>query len=243
MGDFVVRSLFPVLVLVGAVYCSELWQQFLSQRFPWRIVRSTPVPERVPPCGGPIGSSFRISEGGSVSPLQTVMVQCGEHKLLVRAQLDLFGIRHWIKTADLTLGTVGCQPTRIYPENHTVLFDYGLHECGSRFCLVDSKAEDSFSTFVLPRDERELDKLQFDLDAFRFYGDEHFITCHLKVAAVDQGDSRNKACTFQKLHKIWTPLEESNSDICACCHVGNCGSTREIVFPSRGRRDLGPEAE
>ncbi|XP_048473827.1 uncharacterized protein LOC125487237 isoform X2 [Rhincodon typus] len=41
----------------------------------------------------------------------------------------------------------------------------------------------------------------------------------------------------------WMPLEASNSDICACCHVGNCGSTREIVLPSRGRTDLGPEAE
>ncbi|XP_048473985.1 zona pellucida sperm-binding protein 3-like isoform X2 [Rhincodon typus] len=119
-------------------------------------------------------------------------------------------------------------------------------------CLLDSKAEDSFSTFVLPRDEREPDKLRFDLDALRFYGDERsliFITCHLKVAAVDQGDSRNKACIFQKLHKVWTPLEESNSDICACCHVGNCGSTREILFPSReseaglqweGEASLGP---
>ncbi|XP_072427913.1 zona pellucida sperm-binding protein 3-like [Chiloscyllium punctatum] len=308
------------------------------------------------------------------------MVQCGEHNLLVRAQLDLFGTGHLIKAADLTLGAVGCQPTRVYPENHTVLFDYGLHECGSRLqitgdfliytthlthtpnypgsvivrtngaavpiecrylrkgnvssnpidptwipfsstrsgeghlsfslrlmngdwlterpstvyslgdlihieasvsmanhiplklyidrcvatlspdkdstlkyriidyngCLLDSKAEDSFSTFVLLGNGQEPDKVRFDLDAFRFYGDEHsmiFITCHLKVAAVDQGDSRNKACTFQKLQKIWSPLEESDSDICACCHVGNCGSTREILFPSRGRRDLGPEAE
>ncbi|XP_059495876.1 zona pellucida sperm-binding protein 3-like [Stegostoma tigrinum] len=320
-----------------------------------------------------------MSEGGSVSPLQTVIVQWRERKLLVRAQLDLFGTRHLIKAADLTLGTAGCRPTRIYPENHTVLFDYGLHECGSRLqmtgdfliytthlthipnypgsvivrtngavipivcryfrkgkvssnpieptwipfsstrsreghlsfslrlmngdwltertstvyslgqlihieasvsmdnhvplklyidrcvatlspgkdssprysiidyngCLVDSQAEDSFSTFVLLRDQREPDKLRFDLDAFCFYGDERsliFITCHLKVAAVDQGDSRNKACTFQKLHKIWTPLEESTSDVCACCHVRNCGSTGEIVFPSRGRRDVGAEA-
>ncbi|XP_072420933.1 zona pellucida sperm-binding protein 3-like [Chiloscyllium punctatum] len=321
-----------------------------------------------------------MSDVGSVSPLQTVMVQCGEHNLLVRAQLDLFGTRHLIKAADLTLGTAGCQPTRIYPENQTVLFDYGLHECGSRLqmtedflvytthlthvpnypgsvivrtngavvpiecrylrkdnvssdpikptwipfsstrsgeghlsfslrlmngdwltertstvyslgdlihieasvslanhlplklyidrcvatlspdkdstprysiidyngCLLDSKAEDSFSTFVSPRDGREPDKFRFDLDAFRFYGDERslmFITCHLRVAAVDQGDSRSKACTFQKLQNIWTPLEESDSDICACCHVGNCGSPREILIPFRGSRDLGPEAE
>ncbi|XP_043540949.1 zona pellucida sperm-binding protein 3-like, partial [Chiloscyllium plagiosum] len=64
------------------------------------------------------------------------------------------------------------------------------------------KAEDSFSTFVLPRDRQEPDKLWCDLDAFRSYGDERsfgFITCHLKVAAVDQEDSRNKACIFRKL--------------------------------------------
>ncbi|XP_041033009.1 zona pellucida sperm-binding protein 3-like [Carcharodon carcharias] len=90
-------------------------------------------------------------------------------------------------------------------------------------CLPDSKAEDSFSTFVLQRDERELDKLWFDLDAFHFLGDDCsliFITCHLKVAPVDQRDSRNKACTFQKVQNVWTPLEESSIDICACCHVG-----------------------
>ncbi|XP_048473807.1 zona pellucida sperm-binding protein 3-like [Rhincodon typus] len=136
MGDFVVKTLFPVLVLVGAVCCSETWQQFMSQRFPWRIMRATPVPERVPPHGGPIGFGFRMSEGGSVSKLQTVMVQCGEHNLLVRAQLDLFGTRHLIKAAELTLGTAGCQPTRIYPENHTVLFNYGLHECDSRLQMT-----------------------------------------------------------------------------------------------------------
>ncbi|XP_072420930.1 zona pellucida sperm-binding protein 3-like [Chiloscyllium punctatum] len=262
------------------------------------------------------------------------MVQCGEHNLLVWAQLDLFGTRHLIQAADLTLGTAGCQPTRVYPENQTVLFDYGLHECGSRLqmigdfliytthlthvpnypgsvivrtngavvpiechylrkgnvssnpirptwipfsstrsgeghlsfslrlmnertstvyslgdlihieasvsmsnhvplklyidrcvatlspdkdstprysiidyngCLLDSKAEDSFSNFVLPRDGWESDKLQYDLDAFRFDGDGRslmFITCHLRVAAVDQGDSRNKACTFQKLQNM-----------------------------------------
>ncbi|XP_072420372.1 zona pellucida sperm-binding protein 3-like [Chiloscyllium punctatum] len=315
---------------------------------------------------GPVPSSLsgarrhgRCGSLGSGGPPETVMVQCGEHNLLVRAQLDLFGTGHLIKAADLTLGTVGCQPTRVYPENHTVLFDYGLHECGSRLqikdrhvpvpsicnsavifksvdqitgdfliytthipnypgsvivrtngavvpiecrylrkgnvssnpinptwipfsstrsgeghlsfslrlmngdwlterpstvyslgdlihieasvsmanhmplklyidrcvatlspdkdptaryriidyngCLLDSKAEDSFSTFVLPGDGRELDKLRFDLDAFRFYGDENsliFITCRLKVAAVDQGDSRNKACTFQKLQNM-----------------------------------------
>lgn len=131
MGDFVVRGLLPVLVLVGAVCSSDIWQQFGGQRFPWRRVKATPGPQRFPPPGSPFGSSFSVSEGRSVSPLQTVRVQCGEHNLLVRVQMDLFGTRHLIKAADLTLGTAGCRPTGIYSQNHTVLFDYGLHECGS----------------------------------------------------------------------------------------------------------------
>ncbi|XP_078090930.1 zona pellucida sperm-binding protein 3-like [Mustelus asterias] len=372
MGDFGVRVFFPVLVLVGAVCCSDTWQQSLGQRFPW-IAKATPRPQTVRPPGPPFGSHFRVS------PVQSVRVQCGEDKLLVRVQLDLFGTRHLVKAADLTLGTAGCRPTRIYSQNHTVLFDYGLHECGSRLqmtgdfliysthlthspeyhgsvivrtngavvpiecryfrkgnvssnpikptwipfsstrsgeghlsfslrlmngdwltertstvyylgelihieasvsmsnhmalklyidrcvatlrpdpdssprysiidyngCLLDSKAEDSFSTFVLPGEEREPDKLRFDLDAFRFFGDERsliFITCHLKVVPVDWRDSRNKACTWQKMQNVWSPLEESSFDICACCHVGNCGATRDLGFGSRGRRDRAAEA-
>ncbi|XP_078090921.1 zona pellucida sperm-binding protein 3-like [Mustelus asterias] len=403
MGDFGVRVFFPVLVLVGAVCCSDTWQQSRGQRFPW-IVKATPRTQTVPPPGPPFDSHFRVS------PVQSVRVQCGEDKLLVRVQLDLFGTRHLVKAADLTLGTAGCRPTRIYSQNHTVLFDYGLHECGSRLqqglrlhsntanqmrpfspcslfpshynqdspkmyqffipsaavfqmtgdiliysthlthspeyhgsvivrtngavvpiecryfrkdnvssnpikptwipfsstrsgeghlsfslrlmngdwltertstvyyldelihieasvsmsnhmalklyidrcvatlrpgqdstprnsiidyngCLLDSKAEDSFSTFVLPGEEREPGKLRFDLDAFRFFGDERsliFITCHLKVAPVDRRDSGNKACTWQKMQNVWSPLEESSFDICACCHVGNCGATRDL---------------
>ncbi|XP_072356495.1 zona pellucida sperm-binding protein 3-like [Scyliorhinus torazame] len=377
MGDFGVRVL--VLVFIGSVHSSDTWQRFRGQRFPWSRVNASPGPQRLPPPGPPFASHFRVSEGQSVSPLQTVTVQCGEDKLLVWAQLDLFGTGHLIQAADLTLGSAGCRPTRIYSQNHTALFDYGLHECGSRLqmsgdfliysthlshrpeypgsvivrtngalvpiecryfrkgnvssnpirptwipfsstrsgegslsfslrlmngdwltertstvyhlgdlihieasvsmtnhmplklyidrcvatlspdqdstprysiidhngCLLDSEAEDSFSTFVLPRVEREVDKLRFDLDAFRFFGDDRsliFITCHLKVAPADRRDSRNKACTFQKMQNVWAPLEEWSVDICACCRVGNC-VPRELRFGSRGRRDLVAEAE
>jgi len=136
MGDFGVRALLPVLVLVGAVCCSDTWEQFRGQRFPWSIVKATPGPQRVPPPGPAFASHFRMSEGQSASQVQTVRVQCGEDKLLVRVQLDLFGTRHLVKAADLTLGTTGCPPTRIYSQNHTVLFDYGLHECGSRLQVM-----------------------------------------------------------------------------------------------------------
>ncbi|XP_051897800.1 zona pellucida sperm-binding protein 3-like [Pristis pectinata] len=284
--------------------------------------------------------------------------------------MDLFGTRHLVKAADLTLGAAGCPPTSILTDDSTVLFDYGLHDCGSRLqmvgdllvytthvthtpkargaiivrtngavvpiqcryfrkgnassnpikptwipfrstksreghlsfslrlmnddwlternsstyylgdlihieasvsminymplklyvdrcvatlrpdndatpryniidyngCLLDSVAEDSFSTFVLAP-ERELDKLRFDLDAFRFEGHSLiFISCSLKAATVNRSDSLNKACTFQKMRSIWTPLEESDVDICACCRLGNCAASREVRFASRGKK-------
>ncbi|XP_072104232.1 zona pellucida sperm-binding protein 3-like [Mobula birostris] len=312
-------------------------------------------------------------------PSVSVMVECGAVSLLVKVHLDLFGTRHPIKASDLTLGTASFRSTGIYPRNHTVVFNYGLHECDSELqmvgdslmyttylnhtpqvygtiivrtsgaivpiqcryfrkgnvssdsikptwvpfsstksgeghlsfslrlmndnwltersstvyhlgelihieasvsminhtplkiyidrcvatlspdkdstpryniidhhgCLLDSVAEDSFSTYMLRGDKREMDKLRFDLDAFCFFGDERsliFIMCHLKVTAVDQKDSMNKACTFQKVQNIWTPLENSSIDVCACCGLGKCTAAREVPFPSRGRRDVQPNA-
>uniref|UniRef100_UPI00398EC5A0 zona pellucida sperm-binding protein 3-like n=1 Tax=Pristiophorus japonicus TaxID=55135 RepID=UPI00398EC5A0 len=71
--------------------------------------------------------------------LRTVMVQCGEQNLLVSVQMDLFGTRHLIKAADLTLGSTGCRPTGVYSQNHTVLFHYGLHECDSTVKVTDDQ--------------------------------------------------------------------------------------------------------
>uniref|UniRef100_UPI00398ECBB5 zona pellucida sperm-binding protein 3-like n=1 Tax=Pristiophorus japonicus TaxID=55135 RepID=UPI00398ECBB5 len=107
-------------------------QRFRNWDFPWSIEKAT----RVPP-GPAFGSGFSKSEGRSVSPLRTVMVQCGEQNLLVSVQMDLFGTRHLIKAADLTLGLTGCLPTGVYSQNHTVLFHYGLHECDSTVKMTD----------------------------------------------------------------------------------------------------------
>ncbi|XP_051898250.1 zona pellucida sperm-binding protein 3-like [Pristis pectinata] len=369
---WVFKHLGLLLFLIGVGYCSNVWKQFRGQRFPWRKVK--------PNVATAFGSQFRTLEVQSVSPLRTVTVECGEENLLVKVHLDLFGTRHLVKAADLTLGTANCRPSRIYARNYTVVFNYRLHECDSKLqmvgdylvytthlnhtpqahgsiiartngaivpiecryfrkgnvssnpikptwipfsstrsreghlsfslrlmnddwlterrsttyylgdlihieasvsminhmplklyidrcvatlsrdkdstpryniidyhgCLLDSAVEDSFSTFVLGGTEREVDKLRFDLDAFRFFGDERsliFITCRLKVAAIDRRDSTTKACTFQKVQNMWTPLEESSVDICACCGVGDCTATKEGLFPSRGRRDVQLEAE
>ncbi|XP_078285519.1 zona pellucida sperm-binding protein 3-like [Rhinoraja longicauda] len=362
MAVFEMKGLGLLLVLLAVVSASDVWRQFRDQQFPWRKVKLSVEPE------------FRSSVVPSVSPSRTVVAQCGERNLLVVVRTDLFGTKHLVKVADLTLGPRGCLPTDNYSQNQTVLFDYGLHECGTKLqmvgdflvyatylnytpkahgativrtngavvpiqchyfrrgnvssdpikptwipfsstksgegrlsfslrlmnddwltertsatyylgelihieasvsmtnhmplklyidrcvatlspdkdsipryniidyngCLLDSAAEDSFSAFVLPGAEREADKLRFDLDAFRFFGDDRsliFVTCLLKVAAVERSDSRNKACTFQRMHSIWTSLENSSVDVCACCRMGNC------AVASRGRRNTELETE
>ncbi|XP_072925640.1 zona pellucida sperm-binding protein 3-like isoform X2 [Hemitrygon akajei] len=361
-----------LLLLVGAVYGADIWREFRDQRFPWSKVKAG--------IESNLSSNVQTVEVQSESPLNTVSVQCGERNILVRVDTDLFGTKHLVKATDLTLGTAGCRPTAIFPQNHTVLFDYGLHECGSELqmaedflvyathlnhrpqaggaivvrtngaivpiqcryfgkanvssnpihptwmpfsstrsgegqlsfslrlmtddwlterasstyylgelihieasvsminhmplklyidrcvatlsldkdstprydiidhhgCLLDSATEDSFSTFVLAGADREVDKLRFDLDAFRFFGDERsliFISCRLKVAAVNQSDSINKACTFQKTQNMWTPLEETSLDVCACCRLGDCAAIGEGVVDSRGRRETRSEIE
>ncbi|XP_032906718.1 zona pellucida sperm-binding protein 3-like [Amblyraja radiata] len=357
-----------LLLLLGVVGAADVWRQFEGQPFPWRKVKSTVEP---------LASAAVLQVVPSVSPLRTVVAQCGERNLLVLVRMDLFGTKHLVNVADLTLGPGGCRPTDDSPQNQTALFNYGLHECGTKLqvvgdflvyatylnytpkshgativrtngavvpiqchyfrkgnvssdpikptwipfsstksaeghlsfflrlmnddwltertsatyylgelihieasvsmtnhmplklyidrcvatlspdrdsipsyniidyngCLLDSAAEDSFSTFTLPGGERERepDKLRFDLDAFRFFGDDRsliFITCLLKVTTVERSDSRSKACTFQKIHSIWTSLEESSDDVCACCRKGNCTVTTQDLVAPRFRRDI-----
>eukprot|EP00062_Callorhinchus_milii_P025216 gi/632985956/ref/XP_007909972.1/ PREDICTED: zona pellucida sperm-binding protein 3-like [Callorhinchus milii] len=112
----------------------------------------------------------------------------------------------------------------------------------SNGCLVDSRDEGSFSSFVSPRAEE--DKLRLLLDAFRFHEDHRnsiFITCHLKVsAAVDKAiDSMNKACWVDKSSNVWVSVEGLDA-VCNCCELDNCGSSGG-GFLSRGKRALNSE--
>nr|XP_056722021.1 zona pellucida sperm-binding protein 3-like [Euleptes europaea] len=92
-------------------------------------------------------------------------------------------------------------------------------------CLVDGRSEAS-STFLSPRVTE--DSLRFTVDVFRFTGDPRglfYLTCHLKVTAVDQGpDPVKKACSFSEASNTWIPVEGTR-DICSCCETRNCGPT------------------
>uniref|UniRef100_A0A8D0GW31 Zona pellucida sperm-binding protein 3 n=1 Tax=Sphenodon punctatus TaxID=8508 RepID=A0A8D0GW31_SPHPU len=91
-------------------------------------------------------------------------------------------------------------------------------------CLIDGRSDDTSSTFLSLRPRQ--DSLRFMVDVFRFAGDARgliYITCHLKVTAVDQApDPLNKACSFNKAGNVWTPVEGTR-DICSCCETGLCG--------------------
>nr|BCD71192.1 egg envelope protein [Hasemania nana] len=82
-------------------------------------------------------------------------------------------------------------------------------------CLVDAKRTGSCSQFM-PQDQD--DKLQFQLEAFRFYQDNSgvvYITCYLMVTeASAPSDAENKACSYS--FNRWTAAF-GDDQVCGCC--------------------------
>ncbi|XP_039605848.1 zona pellucida sperm-binding protein 3-like [Polypterus senegalus] len=106
---------------------------------------------------------------------------------------------------------------------------------GNNGCFTDSKVTGSNSQFLTPRVAPST--LQFELDAFRFYGvatSSVFITCRLKVILASQAiDSLNKACTYRTGLSQWTSVDGSNQ-VCSCCDT-NCatGQKRRLEMARR----------
>ncbi|XP_044088977.1 zona pellucida sperm-binding protein 3 [Neovison vison] len=113
-------------------------------------------------------------------------------------------------------------PDRSVSPRHTIVDFHG--------CLVDGLS-DASSSFKEPRPRPET--LQFTVDMFHFANDSRnliYITCHLKVTLADRvPDQLNKACSFNKSSRRWSPVE-GTADICRCCNKGSCG------LPGRSRR-------
>ncbi|XP_072556630.1 zona pellucida sperm-binding protein 3-like [Paramormyrops kingsleyae] len=106
-------------------------------------------------------------------------------------------------------------------------------------CLTDAKVTGSRSQF-LPR--KQDDKLQLQLDAFRFSQDGRssmFITCSLRatVASVPV-DSQHKACSFSLAANRWMSVD-GNDQVCGCCDT-SCGLAG--VAGAQGTGVLGPIA-
>ncbi|XP_039602980.1 zona pellucida sperm-binding protein 3-like [Polypterus senegalus] len=93
---------------------------------------------------------------------------------------------------------------------------------GNHGCFIDRELTNSSSQFITPRVNDSI--LQFELDAFRFYGvatSSIFITCSLKVTlATLIINSLNKACSYIPGVSQWTSVDGSDL-ACSCCDT-NC---------------------
>ncbi|MBN3291299.1 ZP3 protein, partial [Polypterus senegalus] len=89
---------------------------------------------------------------------------------------------------------------------------------GNNGCFLDSQLTGSNSQFVSPRVAQSV--MQFQLDAFRFYGlttSSIFITCHLKVTlASANADPLNKDCSYDSALSQWISVDGDNA-VCSCC--------------------------
>ncbi|KAJ8249100.1 hypothetical protein GJAV_G00231170 [Gymnothorax javanicus] len=111
----------------------------------------------------------------------------------------------------------------------------------NRGCLVDSKLTSSRSQFM-PRVQDN--KLQFQLDAFRFAQEARsaiYIFCHLRATAA-MPDSDGKACSFPLGKERW--IEASGNDgACSCCDTscgGRKGRSADAAVQYEGNAVLGP---
>ncbi|KAJ7313269.1 hypothetical protein JRQ81_004553 [Phrynocephalus forsythii] len=67
------------------------------------------------------------------APLRShaVKVACEPHRVVVTVRRDFFGLGHLVAPGDLTLGVPPCPPASFDHASNEVLFEAGLHECGS----------------------------------------------------------------------------------------------------------------
>ncbi|KAJ6664181.1 hypothetical protein lerEdw1_008397 [Lerista edwardsae] len=105
-----------------------------------------PSARTVPPARQPYGPSLPranawaevdVSQPRALSDLTPVRVKCGEAQVVVTVNRDLFGTGRLVQAADLTLGSPGCEYTSVDAAMETVLFEAGLHECGSTLQLYN----------------------------------------------------------------------------------------------------------
>ncbi|XP_035248070.1 zona pellucida sperm-binding protein 3-like [Anguilla anguilla] len=110
-------------------------------------------------------------------------------------------------------------------------------------CLMDSKLTNSHSQFLSRVQD---DKLQFQLDAFRFAQETRsaiYIFCHLKATAA-LPDSEGKACSFPLGKERWVSAS-GNDQACSCCDTscaGRKGRSVDSAVQYEGDAVLGPIA-
>ncbi|XP_048339101.1 zona pellucida sperm-binding protein 3-like [Sphaerodactylus townsendi] len=90
------------------------------------------------------------SQPRALSTWTPVSVQCGEAQVGVAVKRDLFGTGRLIQAADLSLGSSGCKHTSLDSAEDTVVFEVGLHECGSTVQMTPDSLIYSISLYYKP---------------------------------------------------------------------------------------------
>ncbi|XP_075199344.1 zona pellucida sperm-binding protein 3-like [Anomaloglossus baeobatrachus] len=173
--------------------------------------------------------SLQLMTADFSAPSLVLVFQLGE-KLYIEASLDIQNHVLMILFVDRCVATI--TPDVDSRPSYDIISNNG--------CLMDSMEEDSSSVFVSPRPQAN--KLQFMVDAFRFTDSAAstiYITCTLRAAEINQTpDPMNKACSYNKASRSWSPVEGS-SGICQCCTTRNCataGGQRSQWGSSFGRQ-------
>nr|BCD71174.1 egg envelope protein [Nettastoma parviceps] len=138
-------------------------------------------------------------------------------------------------------------PLRVFVDNCIATLDPDMNAVPNyafienKGCLMDSKLTNSRSQFLSRVHD---DKLQFQLDAFRFAQETRsaiYIYCHLKATAALPG-SEGKACSFLPGKERWVSAS-GNDEACICCDT-SCAVRKGRSVNSgtqyEGRAVLGP---
>ncbi|XP_068440136.1 zona pellucida sperm-binding protein 3-like isoform X1 [Clinocottus analis] len=78
-----------------------------------------------------------------------VAVRCGESRIQVEVSQDLLGLGKLINPEDITLG--GCSPTEIDDWAHVLVFEYELHNCGSKRVMTEDNLIYAFALIYDPK--------------------------------------------------------------------------------------------
>nr|XP_028562648.1 LOW QUALITY PROTEIN: zona pellucida sperm-binding protein 3-like [Podarcis muralis] len=140
-------------VVIGVVDIAGPWE-LSGDDLVWRSPSRT-----VPPVGQPRGSVLSRSSPWAwmdvpqlrvLSLLTPVTVHCMEAQVVVTVNRDLFGTGRLIQASDLILGSHGCQHTSFDDAENLVVFEVGLHECGSILQMTPDSLVYSISLYYRP---------------------------------------------------------------------------------------------
>ncbi|XP_070623450.1 zona pellucida sperm-binding protein 3-like isoform X2 [Erythrolamprus reginae] len=124
-----------------------------------------------------------------------VEVRCGSHGLVVTVHRDLFGTGKLVEPDELTLGTAACPPSGP-ADGAVVVFEAGLHECGSAVQMTPDLLIYHIQLFYKPSLTKDHPFIA------RSHGATFGLECHYP---------RKDNVTSQALRPTWSPLKATMS--------------------------------